>query len=317
MIFENDKVKCEYDEETFRPVVKELDNTICFGYKQQEILDLCLTQPFPGSTTYEPDHPIWLGYSGSNKTPLDAWTDENILKKAIRNWFYMICLNEVMIKYNPDNRTPEKLKDLYVRYNNKWGKALLDWNEKAIAMEVLNRFTVAKLAPRVTAISGNNVLKILEDNNIDISNGCYSAMSGFGGIPEGVQRWAKKHNKQIEIECYDINPIFCEYFGWIQRDITAQHIKTDKTVICCPPYGINDEKWIGTPEINNAGLSTYCGFFEWCKIICEYIEAPEYILIGPNTYSKNSTGLFSKKSNGSSYYPEFRYGYVEGVLKHE
>lgn len=311
----NEKDSIVYKYENHRPIIE--DNTICFGYKQSNILSLCLDFPFPGSSTYSADHPIWTGYSGKCKTPIEAWTDIKLLKKAIRNWFYMICFNDYMITFNPDNRSPEKLNSLYVRYNDNWGKALKNWDELEICRYVLNRFTVAKIAPRVTALSANNVLKILEDNNIDISTGVYIPMAGFGGINAGAKLWSKKHNIDINIENYDINENFCNYFGWTVRDITAQYITTEKTVICCPPYTKNDECWEGTPSINAAGLDTYCGFFEWCKLICKYIKAPQYVLIGPNTYSKNSTGLFSKKSNGSSYYPEFLHGYVEGVKKHE
>lgn len=297
--FKNDKVDCNYNIESFRPVVNELDDTICFGYTQQQVLDLCLTQPFPGSSTYEPDHPIWRGHQGkNNKTPLEAWTDPKYLMKAIRNWFYMICFNEIMIAFNPDNRTPEKINSLYIRYNEQWGKALLTNNKLAICQQVLNRFTVAKIAPRVTAISSNKVLEIIEESGIDISCGVYSCMSGFNGIPEGAKKWAKKHNKEIEIECYDINPVLCKYYGWTMRDVTAQHIKTDKVVIACPPFSDegSDEMWIDCPDYNAAGLYTYMGFDAWCEVIRQYIDAPNYIFIGPENKSKNKTGLFSKTS---------------------
>ena len=261
-MFQNTAVKFEYNEETVRPVVKELDSTVCFCYTQEEVLNICLEQPFPGSKTYPSDHPIWTGYSGKNKTPLDAWKDKNILTQAIRNWFYMICFNELMIAFNPDNRIEDQLDKYYRRYNDKWGKSLIEHNYINIAREVLNRFTVAKLAPKVTAITSSDVFNTLESNHIDISTGVYSPMSGFNGIPEGAMKWAKKHNKNIDIECYDINPVFCNYFGYTQRDVTAQHIITEKTVICCPPYSNKDEKWIDTPDTNAAGLYTYCGFLE-------------------------------------------------------
>ena len=305
MIFKNDKVICEFDLETCRPIIKELDDTLCFRHTQQEILDLCLIQPFPGSSTYPPNHPIWLGYSGNNKTPLEAWTDVDILKKAIRNWYYMMCFNEIMIKYNPDNRTQEQINSYYIRYNDKWGKALLEWNATSIAMEVLNRFTVAKLAPRVTALTANRVLQIMEETNLDFSCGVYVPMAGYGGIVEGVKKWSNKYNKQVEIEAYDINSTFCNYYGWIMRDVTYKNIITDKIVICCPPYGLNDEKWVGTPEVNAAGLQTYMGFDNWVKIIMEYVKASNYVFIGPNKETKNSCGLFAKSSSSYNLYSEY------------
>lgn len=323
-IFKNDNIEyCQYDNENaYRPVVTELDNTICFGYTQQDVLNICLKEPFPGSSTYLPEHPIWTGYSGKCKTPLDAWKDKNCLIKAIRNWFYMMCFNELMLEFNPDNRTQKSLDSLYTSYNKRWGKALLEHDNNMIAQYVLNRFTVAKIAPRVTALSANKVLKIMEESGLDFSCGVYSCCSGFGGIPEGVKLWAKKYNKNVEIEAYDINPVFCDYYGWIQRDVTAQHIKTDKIVICCPPYGDgpSDEHWVNTPDINAAGYNTYCGFHTWCAIISSFIDAPYYVFIGPTADTKNSCGLFSKKTSNDNYYPEYVYGVkfedIDEGLKH-
>lgn len=307
-LFKNNKVQCIYNTETIRPMIKELDNSVAFGYTQQDILNICKNEPFPGSSTYEPNHPIWSGYSGNCKTPLEAWKDENCLIKAVRNWMYMLTLNEIMLKFNPDNRTPEKLDSLYRRYNDNWGKALLEHDTNMIAQYVLNRFTVAKIAPRVTALSANKVLKIMEESGLDFSCGIYSCCSGFGGIVEGAKLWAKKHKKEIEIEAYDINPRFCEYYGWIQRDFTAQHIKTDKIVVCCPAYSETDECWEDTPEINAAGVTNYGGFHQNCKLITSFIDAPYYIFIGPTRESKNSCGLFSKKASNDNYYAEYLHG---------
>lgn len=309
-IFKNDNIEyCQYDDENaYRPVVTELDNTICFGYRQQDVLDICLKEPFPGSSTYEPDHPIWTGSSGNCLTPLKAWKDEKCLIKAVRNWFYMMAFNELMMHFNPDNRTPEKLNSLYKRYNDNWGKALIEHDNNMIAQYVLNRFTVAKIAPRVTALSANKVIKIMDESGLDFRNGVYAPCAGFGGIIEGANLWAKKHGFDIEIEAYDINPRFCEYYGWVQRDFTAQHIKTDKTVICCPAYSETDERWEDTPEINAAGLSNYGGFHQNCKLITSFIDAPYYIFVGPTRESKNSCGLFSKKASNDNYYAEYLHG---------
>lgn len=308
-LFKNNKVQCIYNDETIRPIVKDLDNSIAFGYTQQDILDICRNEPFPGSSTYPPDSPIWTGCSGNCKTPIEAWKDENCLIKAVRNWMYMLCMNEIMLHFNPDNRTQEKLDSLYTAYNNRWGKALLEHDNNMIAQYVLNRFTVAKIAPRVTALSANKVLKIMEESGLDFSCGVYSCCTGFGGILEGAKLWAKKHKKEIEIEAYDINPIFCEYYGYIQRDVTAQVIKTDKVVVCCPPYGPNDEKWKDTPDTNAAGLSTYMGFHQWCATISKFVQSTAgYVFIGPTKESKNSCGLFSKKASNDNFYPEYIHG---------
>lgn len=313
MIFNkfNDKDNIKYVYENNRPIVKEDDNTICFGYYQKDIFELCYDSPFPGSSTYPANHVIWTGYSGKCLSPLEAWSKIDILKKAIRNWFYIICLNDFMITYNPDNRPPEKIRDLYVRYNENWGKALKQWDELEICRYVLNRFTVAKLAPRVTALSPNLVYKFMTESGLDFKNGVYCPMAGFGGIIEGSKKWLKDHNINADVEAYDINEKFCNYFSWSVRDVTAQHIETNKVVIVCPPYGPNDERWLNTPDKNKAGLDTYMGFHNWCKIITEYVKAPNYIFIGPTKENKNkSTGLFAKTS-GVAWYPEYINGCFE------
>ena len=322
-IFKNDKIEYSvYDTEIIRPIVKDLDDTMAFGYKQKDILDICLNEPFPGSSTYPPNHPIWTGYSGKCKTPLEAWKDESCLIKAIRNWMYMMVFNELMLQFNPDNRTQENLDSLYTSYNKRWGKALIEHDNNMIAQYVLNRFTVAKIAPRVTALSASKVLKIMEESGLDFSVGVYSCCSGFNGIPEGAKLWAKKYHKNVEVEAYDINPVFCEYYGYIQRDVTAQYIKTDKIVVVCPPYGDgdSDEHWKDTVEVNAAGYNTYCGFHTWCAIISKFIDAPYYVFIGPTSESKNSCGLFSKKASNDNFYPEYIHGVkfedIDEGLKH-
>lgn len=309
-IFKNDKIEYSvYDTEIIRPVVKDLDDTMAFGYKQKDILDICLNEPFPGSSTYPPDHPIWTGYSGKCKTPLEAWKDESCLIKAIRNWMYMMVFNELILQFNPDNRTQENLDSLYTSYNKRWGKALVEHDNNMIAQYVLNRFTVAKIAPRVTALSASKVLKIMEESGLDFSCGCYIPMAGYGGLVEGAKLWAKKYHKNIEIEAYDINPVFCKYYGWQIRDVTAQRIKTDKIVMCCPPYGPDDERWSDTPDVNAAGLSTYMGFHQWARVITEYVQTDAgYIFVGPSADSKNSCGLFSKKTSNDNLYIEYLHG---------
>jgi hypothetical protein len=117
-------------------------------------------------------------------------------------------------------------------------------------------------------------------------------MAGFGGIVEGCKMWGEEHNVNIDIETYDINQKFCDWYGWKQRDMLAQKIVTDKVCICCPPFGKKFEHWDGTPK-EMSDIS----FKEWYKLIKEYVIAPEYIIIGPEIGSKksdNTPGLFKK-----------------------
>lgn len=75
---------------------------------------------------------------------------------------------------------------------------------------IVNRFTIAKICPKVTALMPSKFLQIIEDSGIDISCGVYCPMAGFGGIIEGAKRWFKEHSidSTDKIEAYDINPNF-------------------------------------------------------------------------------------------------------------
>ena len=162
-----------------------------------------------------------------------------------------------------------------------------------LAREILLRFTVAKIAPKVTALQATDFERIIKESKVDIRNGIYCPMAGFGGIVEGAKRYFNKRGINAEIEAYDINEDFCNYFGWERRNLLEQTIKTDKVVVACPPFGKNTERWPGTPD------SMYYDFKEWCQLIKKYIIAPNYILIGPEISSKNGCGLFSKKTGYS------------------
>jgi hypothetical protein len=150
--------------------------------------------------------------------------------------------------------------------------------------QIQDRFTIAKIAPKVTAISGYSVKRIIDESGIDITRGVYVPMSGFSGIIDGVKLWGKEQNKEVECECYDINQRLCDWYGWKQRDMLAQKVVTDKVCICCPPFGEKYEHWKGTPrEMSDID------FKEWYKLIKEYVIAPEYIIIGPEV-DKTGTG---------------------------
>ena len=85
----------------------------------------------------------------------------------------------------------------------------------------------------------------------------------------------------------------------------AQKITTDKVVVACPPFGNKTERWAGTPD------DMYYDFHDWCKLIKEYIIAPNYILIGPELkgVSKYASGIIPsglfRKKYGIQWYPEY------------
>lgn len=262
--------------------IKRLDNDRLFDTSKLVLLQFCLESFFPGTKKWPADHPIWDCNVAGKISPKEAWNNPQMLIKAIDN-LYDILRKSIFS---------------YTDWVQKVQNALCNMNDEILEI-VLYRFTIAKIAPKVTALMPTTFINIIEKSNIDISSGIYCPMAGFGGIVEGAKRYYKKYNINADVEAYDINPIFCKYYGWQQRDVLAQHIKTDKIVFVCPPFGPNTERWKGTPD------SMYYEFKEWVKLIKEYIKAPNYIFVGPELNNKNNDcGLFAKKY-GIQWYPEY------------
>ena len=233
---------------------------------KEDMLNDCLENDFPGTNKWPANHPIWKCHVYGKLSPFEAWKDSKLLKKAIDNFFYIAKKD---VKYY------EKVKN---------------YEGLQLRREILNRFTVAKIAPKVTALNENVFAKMVTRD--EISNGVYCPMAGFGGIIRGI----KKIDNSIEIEAYDINKNFCDWYGWKQKDVLAQVIETTKTVVVCPPFGDKTEIWDGTPE------NCYYSFEEWCKLIKDHIKAPKYIFFGPEINSdKDRPGLFRKKYGISRY----------------
>lgn len=263
---------------------------LLYNIHVEQVIKDCLFYPFPGTINWPANNPIWDCYIQKRKiSPKDAWNQEKYIRKAVENLYKITQFSIYNNKY-------KKFTD-NIEYCFK--EAYENDNFLPLARAILTRFTVAKIAPKVTALKSSDFLRILNETNIDISNGIYCPMAGFGGIIEGAKKWFKQNKLEEKIEAYDINQNFCDYYGWINRDILAQKIITNKIVFACPPFGENTERWKGTPD------NMYYDFHTWCKLIKEYIKAPNYILIGPEISSdKNSCGLFSKKF-GIQYYPEY------------
>lgn len=263
--------------------IRQLKRDIVFGISKYKLLEFCVTSNFPGTKKWPANHPIWDCNVAGKPSPREAWNNPEYLIKAIDNLYYMLI---------------KGLFD-YTSWVMQIQDALYHMNHKILEV-VLYRFTVAKIAPKVTALMPSTFERIIEESKIDISSGIYCPMAGFGGIIEGAKRYYEKHGIDAKIEAYDINPIFCEYYGWKQRDVLAQHIKTNKTVFVCPPFGPETERWKGTPD------NMYYEFKEWVKLIKEYIDAPNYIFVGPEINDENGSacGLFAKKY-GIQWYPEY------------
>ena len=242
--------------------------TIFENYITEKIVDYCLTQDLPGNGKWPANHPIWDCNVGNKVSPRFAWSDRNYLEKAVKNIFYMLPKDEKFrIRHIKELLNCQMLDNRIVYASQK------------LLQMIQDRFTIAKIAPKVTAISEYSVKKIIDESGIDISNGVYLPMAGFGGIYRAVKSYG-----DIDVETYDINEKFCHWYGWKQRDMLAQKVVTDKVCICCPPFGKKYEHWEGTPDdMSNID------FKEWYHLIKEYVIAPEYIIIGPEI-DKTGTG---------------------------
>lgn len=264
-----------------------------YGLTNKQVFDICRSSPFPGSEKWPADHPIWNCNVAGFLTPKAAWKDEKCLHAAVDNLFWILDKSV--------NTGPKFYPEFAARIEKGFREGGVD-----LCRRVLIRFTVAKIAPKVTALRPTTFEQIIAESGIDISGGVYCPMAGFGGIVEGCKSWFRKRGLEPVYEAYDINPNFCKYYGWTQRDALAQVVTTDKIVVACPPFGTKTERWEGTPE------EMYYDFHDWCKLLKRQIKAPNYVLIGPETYDEIPTyksgkqrgGLFRKKI-GIQYYHEY------------
>lgn len=251
--------------------------SIFHDYIKKLIVDYCLSQDFPGTQKWPADHPIWDCNVGNKKSPRSAWRNRGLLSRAVANIIKMCERDE---KFNEKFMNELMMCDIV---NN-----TIESSTGRFLELILNRFTIAKIAPKVTALDPSTVMRMIDESGIDVSKGVYVPMSGFGGIPRGVEMWGEKHGVgKIECECYDINKRFCDHYGWVQKDILENVVVTDKVCICCPPFGKSYEHWDGTPR-----EMSEIDFREWYRLIKEYVIAPEYIIIGPEV---DSTGFGSNK----------------------
>ena len=283
--------------------MKENPQEYLWGISKVELYETYFNgMEFPGTEKYPKNHPIWDCHVKNKLSPKQAWYDWKCMMKAIDNLYY------IMHKLMASGKEQDFVQRVYRAFANIYDVDYDKVDTSALAKEILMRFTIAKIAPKCTSMQPSFVEKIIEETKIDISSGVYVPMAGFGGIVKAVENYYDKHNINAEIETYDINKNFCDYFGWIQRDVLAQKIKTDKVVICCPPFGLA-EQWEGTPD------NMYYDFHTWCKLIKEYIDAKNYIFLGPTkadmskskykSGAKNSGLFVHREGNGTRWYREY------------
>ena len=261
------------------------------NYITNIVVGYCLTQKLPGNSRWPENHPIWDCWVGGKISPRDAWSNEIYLKKAVRN-IISVCKSNL---------------DFKIAHINEFLKCKIENNRMTFSTDrflrqIQDRFTIAKIAPKVTALSKDTMKAIIDESGIDLTPGVFIPMAGFGGIYKAVKMWGDEHGKDIECECYDMNERFCKWYGWKKRNVLSKKIKTDKVCLCCPPFGRKFEHWDGTPD----DMSDI-PFVEWYRLIKEYVKAPAYIIIGPEINGENGSikgldknenrinGLFSKK----------------------
>ena len=277
-----------------------------FLITEEQLVGWCLNNPFPGNSKWAANHPIWKCYVPGQPSPYNAWYDEKCIRKAVKNLLQTLnrCINE--------NKEDSFIK----RHLDAINSCIIENNkivnsDKRLLELVLARFTIVKIASKVTAISPTDCVRIFDESGVDLSkyNGIYVPMAGFGGIVEGYKRWVKENDsidKISNIEAYDINKSFCDWYGWTQRDMLESVVETDKVCIVCPPFGKNYEHWVDSSEngISQDVIDDMADitFIEWYALIKKHVKAPAYIIIGPELSSNgrdtNKYGNLFKKHVG-------------------
>jgi hypothetical protein len=200
-------------------------------------------------------------FIGNKKSPYDAWYDPILRFKAEENLAQQIGFGGLCLK-----------KVLQNRYR--------------IIDEIIERFTIAKIAPRVTSMSASQCQSLFKDYiPLLQQNGIYDPCGGFGGRKEFAQR------NNIEYESYDVNPELIRLVGHHFQDlITMNTIKTSKIVLTSPPWN-DKEVWPGS----NGSITEIHEKEWWYNLIMTKIKASGYIFV--NGTDNNHQGLFGKRNN--------------------
>jgi hypothetical protein len=145
-----------------------------------------------------------------------------------------------------------------------------------------DRFTIAKIAPRVTAGSKNEAKKhIIQACKMwGIPKKIINPCAGFGG-------WARAcEDLKIPFEGFDVNPDLINFFDWKYQDLlTMNTITTDSWIWTSPPV-FDKETWGQPIELQSQEW--------WYNLIQQRIKAPHYIFV--NGTNDPSGGLFGNKN---------------------
>jgi hypothetical protein len=203
---------------------------------------------------------------GRHASPKFAWEDAELRFRAEENLAQQIGFGgQCLKKFLSGKYTPQEL--------------------------IIQRFTIAKIAPRVTSMSASQCKTLLKDYiPLLKEKGIYDPCGGFGGRKE----FAKQIG--IEYESYDVNPVLIKEVGHEYRDlITMPAIETGHVVFTSPPWE-DKEVWPGS---NGSNTEIHDKQW-WYDLIREKVKAPYYIFINgafENEQHKDKTGLFGSRNN--------------------
>lgn len=259
------------------------------GLSADDVIGMCRVFGFPGTGRWPKDHPIWRCNVKGRISPYDAWNDQDMLRKAVSNMFRYLDVACAKGREIP-----------FIVAHESAFKMAAEGDCSALMRKVLNRFTVARIAPKVTAFPSSLFTSEIKMSGIDISSGVYCPMAGFGGIVEGARRWMSDHGLDPETNVYasDINKALCSWYGWDNRDVLSERVETDMVVVACPPFS-DTEQWPGTP------VEMYRPFEDWCNAIREHVKAPRYVFFGPVTDLDRSRPDLFLRCRQARFYPEF------------
>jgi hypothetical protein len=201
----------------------------------------------------------WVGRKSS---PFDAWNNKELRFLAEENFASQLGFGGNLLK-----------------------KVLN--SKKSIGELILERFTIAKIAPRVTVMSKNEAIKWLTTSGLDLSQGVYDPCGGFGGRKEACNELG------IEYEGYDVNPELIRLVGHSYQDlISMDPIVTNKIVFTSPPWN-DKECWLGS----NGSITEIHEKEWWYTLIQQKIKAPHYIFVnGAINDNKRNNGLFGQRN---------------------
>lgn len=260
-----------------------------FGIGHEQLLDICMKSDFPGTAKWPKDHFIWSCSVCGKMSPLEGWKNERIVSSAISNMFRAL-----------DRAVSTGKEQDFVVLHEAAFRSASEGRFDDILRRVLNRLTIAKIAPKVTAIQPGLVLSEIERTGIDLSGGVYCPMAGFGGLVEGSRRWMIKMGICPEGKIYaaDINENLCLRYGWEKKDVLSDVVRTDRIVVACPPFD-DREKWPGTPD------DMYKTFEEWVRLIKRHVKAPGYAFFGPVTKTDGKRPQIYARNMQARLYDEY------------